>query len=326
MATRTQIIPLAEQFEPAMRDSLIRAFNKLRTQYTITQIEQMFASGGVETVLAYYENMEDIIASDFLNVFDNAANLGGSLAVEFIPASGVINPNFRYSQIDPATASYLNTYEFDLINTISTNTRDAVRSAVIDGYRDGLNPREQARNFRNTLGLTRKQEEWVANYRRQLTELDKRALERTLRDGRFDSTVRTAIDNNQPLSKTQIDKMVQRYRERLILSRSETIARTEALRAVSMGQEQGVQQLIRNRAIDTDNIRQFWIFTPDERTRAAHRMIPGMNPEEGIKLGELFRTPLGPLRFPRDPNGTAANTINCRCRRVFRMLDERGRL
>lgn len=139
-----------------------------------------------------------------------------------------------------------------------------------------------------------------------------RALERKLRDRRFDGTVRRAVREGQRLSPAQIDRMVDRYRDRYIKYRSEVIARTEAIRAVQGGQQALLESYVADGRIARQQIRRFWHYSHDGRTRSSHRAIPGMN-QEGVGMEEAFKTPLGPLKFPGDPNGRAENTINCRC-------------
>jgi hypothetical protein len=72
--------------------------------------------------------------------------------------------------------------------------------------------------------------------------------------------------------------------------------------------------------VDTGRLRRFWVKTNDSRTRDAHRAVPDMNPE-GVGMDEPYRTPLGPLMFPRDPNGSGANTIQCRCAERYALAD-----
>ena len=102
------------------------------------------------------------------------------------------------------------------------------------------------------------------------------------------------------------------------------IARTESMTAISVGQEEAIRQGVNSGAIQTVNrdgreLRGFWVATHDGRTRHAHLAIPGMNPK-GVPVGVAFKTPLGPMMMPRDPDGTAANTIQCRCRKRWRWV------
>jgi hypothetical protein len=111
--------------------------------------------------------------------------------------------------------------------------------------------------------------------------------------------------------------MVARYRDRYLKYRSETIARTEAIRAVNTGNVMAWKQAIADGKIDADAVTKQWVYTADARTRHAHRTIPGLNPK-GIGLDAAFQSELGPIRFPGDPDADAANTVNCRCTMIIR--------
>ena len=315
----------ANKYEPKMRSALIKAFNELRTQESRAAIVRALQEGGVEAVMRMYENIEPKIAAQLSPVIDQALGAGASLPATMIPAGAFLNKDVTVSLYNQATVSYLERYKLDLIQQIGSNTREAVRTSLIADQIAGINPVETARNFRNTLGLTAKQEQSVRNYRTYLETLDKQALQRELRDKRHDSVISRAIADQKPLSPEQIEKMTNRYREKYIKYRAETIARTEALRAVSIGNRAALDQMIGNADVDTEKLRRFWHYTGDSRTRQAHRDIPGMN-KEGRKLDEPFQTPLGPLMLPRDPSGSAENTIKCRCVEFYRLKLNDGKL
>lgn len=315
----------ANKYEPKMRSALIKAWNQLRTQESRAAIVRALQQGGVEGVMRLYETIEPTIASQLSPVIDQALGAGASLPATMIPAGAFLNQNVTVSLYNVATTSFLEKYKLDLIQQIGSNTREAVRTSLIADQIAGINPVETARNFRNTLGLTAKQEQSVRNYKGFLETLDTQALQRQLRDKRFDPTIARAIKDEVQLSPEQIEKMTNRYRERYIKYRAEMIARTEALRAVSIGHRAALDQMINNADVDTEKLRRFWHYTGDSRTRQTHREIPGLNPE-GRKLDEPFQTPLGPLMYPRDPMGSAENTIKCRCVEFYRLKLNDGKL
>jgi hypothetical protein len=201
------------------------------------------------------------------------------------------------------------------IREFSEEQRRATREALMSGIARGVNPRQQAIEFRQSIGLTQNQQQAVENYRRLLTEgrqnnlPSETALRRNLRDARFDRSIIRAIRDNRPLTEDQVNRMVSRYRERYIRYRSETIARTEALRAVHSGSEEMYQQAIEMGQIRPDQIRRTWNTAQDERVRGAHAQLHG----EVRGIDGVWTNSLGELRFPGDPLGTPANVINCRC-------------
>jgi SPP1 gp7 family putative phage head morphogenesis protein len=91
------------------------------------------------------------------------------------------------------------------------------------------------------------------------------------------------------------------FSDRMPAYRTETIARSESMRASNAGSselfsEWGVTQ-------------KEWLSTKDDRTRPEHADANGqvVNQDQPFKVGGED------LMFPLDPNGSPENTINCRC-------------
>lgn len=199
-----------------------------------------------------------------------------------------------------------------LIREVTDDQRQAILGALKAGVAKGLNPVDIARDFRSTIGLTAAQERYIDSYRRALesahTDLQAKAnaLGRQLRDGRFDRTIRSG----KALSQEQIDKMVQRYRERMIKLRAETIARTEALTAAHMGELAAWEAAIESGDINVQEIIQTWVTAHDARVRMTHRELEGQKRGWGVPFDSAGG---GKIRFPGDPLAPASMRINCRC-------------
>jgi hypothetical protein len=84
-----------------------------------------------------------------------------------------------------------------------------------------------------------------------------------------------------------------------------------------------MRQMVAGAAVDASRVKRFWVYTHDKRTRMSHREIPGMNPEGVDMDGGMYQTPLGPLQYPRDPNGIGSNTIQCRCAERFGLAEKK---
>lgn len=321
MAQESPFITIANKYEPRIRKALIKAFNELRTQESRAAIEKAITEGGLDAVMQMFININPKIAAHLGPILDEIINEGSQLPLEMIPPAAFYVADLSISIFNRYTVDFLQNYKLNLIRTISENTREAIRNSLVADAMAGRNPRETARVFRNTIGLTPKQEQAVRNYRSYLENLDKTALERKLRDKRSDSVILRAIRDGNPLKPEQIDSMVNRYRERYIKYRAETIARTEALRATSIGNRAAIDILINEGKVNLDIVRRFWVYTKDNRTRDPHRKVPSMNPN-GVRLDQPYQTPLGPLMYPRDPNGTAANTVQCRCVERYKLIKE----
>lgn len=201
--------------------------------------------------------------------------------------------------------------KMDLIQQISQEQRQIVRSIITDSVLNGQGPDVTARRVREAVGLTPTQAQHVANFRRELENLNARALGRALRDRRFDPTVKRAIREGTPLSAEQVDSMVAAYKRRYIAYRAVTISRTESLRAANLGQMEAVRDGIRDGSIDPATVVKRWIATKDGKTRDTHRDLDG---KEVRGVNSHFVTSTGALiRHPHDPDAPASETINCRC-------------
>jgi len=209
-----------------------------------------------------------------------------------------------------------------LIREFTEQQRRATNQALQRGMTAGINPRDQARLFRDSIGLTAKQEEWVANYRRNLNQLDRRALNRALRDRRMDGIIQRAIENGQPLPEAKIDKLVEKYRERMLKYRSEVIARTESLRSTHAGVREMYDQAIESGDLDPRQIMHIWNTAGDERVRnfpksqTSHVTMHNQERMHGVP----FTSGAGNMAFDPGTFGVAVDDIQCRCVRSTRIL------
>lgn len=222
-----------------------------------------------------------------------------------------------FDQFNPAVVEFTRQNKFELIRNFTREQTEATRQAILRGVQEGLNPREMARAFRDSIGLTKNQERAVANFRKLLEQNDPEALLRQLRDRRFDRTVARAIDFEGKLSKSEIKRMVDRYRDRMLKFRSETIARTEALPMVHKAHDEAVRQAVDKGVIEKSKIKRTWKSAHDDRVRdpktgakTSHRTMH--NQVRGF--GEAFVSGAGNLlMYPGEPNAPAVDRIQCRC-------------
>ena len=208
----------------------------------------------------------------------------------------------RFDQSNVRAVEMMERHQARLVREITDSQRNSVYQAISAGIREGKNPRETALDFRNAIGLTSRQEQAVRNYRRGLETNDLSiTLDRKLRDHRFDGTVRRAAEEETPIPAPQVDKMVERYRDRYLNYRAETISRTESLRSVNEAAQELWEQVAEGDSIIAeDEIRRRWSTSKDHRVRVWHRLIPALNPD-GVAITEPFRTPKGPLMYPWRP-------------------------
>jgi hypothetical protein len=214
-------------------------------------------------------------------------------------------------------------YALDRIVRITDEQRDAIRQALqSQAVLQGIGPLEVARTIKESIGLTPYQRSVVASFRTQLEQLDPRALERQLRDKRFDKTVQAAIETNTPLTEDQINTMVDAYHRKFVALRSRTIARTEAMRASSYGGLARAQEVLDQHP--ELEVTKKWMSTHDDRTRPTHVDLDGK--EVDGMLGHFVTTAGNTLRWPLDDQGVPEEVINCRCTLQYIFKPRRGQL
>lgn len=218
--------------------------------------------------------------------------------------------DFSFDPYDEDAVDLMNKLQLDFLDDFTAKQKRAIKAALSDALGDGQSYTSAARAIRDSIGLTETQWQSVNNYRSLLENGSSEALQRKLRDRRFDSTVENAIDSNDVLEQSQIDNMVDRYTDRMIDYRANNIARTESHRVLSAARNEAWQQTVDQLGLDSNEFTRMWNSTEDARVRDTHADMDGQT-VEGF---EPFVSPSGvTLAYPGDPSAPAEETINCRC-------------
>ena len=299
-----RLLDIIARAEPQLRRGLLNALAAARGADTLRELVELIGAGRLD------EALERAAAAGAVRLADEAAAvyvLAGREGAAFL--QDVLEVTVGFDQVNTRAVRIMQADRLRLINEFTAEQRLATRAALVDGIRRGLNPADQARNFRGSIGLTARQQAAVENYRTLLERGSTEALGRKLRDRRFDRTVRRAIRDSEPLTRAQVDRMAGRYRERSVAFRATTIARTEALRAVHSGTDEAYRQAIDAGAVDGDQLERTWVTARDERVRGSHVGLNGVT--RGVD--ETFPGTFGALRFPGDPAAPSSETVRCRC-------------
>lgn len=209
--------------------------------------------------------------------------------------------HLTYDPLDRATVDAQNAVNDAISADIEATAQSTAEQIVSDGLAAGLPARVIARALHETIGLSIREATAVENYRRALQGGGRGALQRALRDRRFDGTVRSG-----DLSEDQIERMVTRYADRFRSHRASRLAITESVRAANQGRRAAWAQYIERTGIGDDGVRRFWLTAGDELVCPICSAIPGLNPN-GVAFDEPFQTPIGELMGPPDPHPL------CRC-------------
>lgn len=293
-----------DKAEPKLRDAFLEMIALMKGAVSLSDLTILIEQGRLEeafaTMLGASARLGRVFNEQLMSAANNVAHQLNRTLGEII---------FDFDATNPFVMRAMRENRMRLISGFSARQREATRLALLDGASRGVNPREMARIFRSSIGLTPYQVRVVNNFRRSLESNDSAVFQRALRDKRFDATIRRAIRDGTPLTREQIDKMVGRYREKWLKYRAEVIARTEALRSVHLGEQMMFDQAIADGTLDPTNMQREWNTAKDERVRSSHSFMHNQTRgmQEEFTSGQGHRT-MHPGGF-----GVASEDIQCRC-------------
>lgn len=333
----SEIERLAAKVEPALAKALMNLLSSMQDGVDLDAIVAALRAGDVGKVTSLIAAATDAVTeSAVVNALQDAVWAAGALTATI--TGDFTSVAFQFNRLNPRLIDWLQGYSLGLIRQIKADTREAIREKLVTGMTAGENPIATARDIRTVVGLTRRQAKAVENYRKELETFHLRRTAagfglgrkvdrvngrqvfkpgedgapkdgidlRRLRDFRYDGKLKSAMASGKPLTPAQIDKMVAAYARKYRQFRSQTIARTEALRATNFGVQDAWRQLIESGGAPEALVRRQWLVAKDERLCAVCAPVPGLNPKRGVPFGQPFTTPNGPYMLP-------PLHPNCRC-------------
>lgn len=283
-------------------------------------------------------NLTDLAAAIEAREIDRALRIAGVTRADLFPFDSAISSAYVAGgqTIAAAAPSFAVSFGFDgratraeawardhvggLVTNIVTEQQEMLRTVITEQLAKGINPRQIASRISgakvgNTrqggfIGLSSPQQQYLKNAREDLEGFSERYFTRKLRDRRYDSIVRKAIDSKTPLSNRDIARITEAYSDRMLHHRAEVIARSESITALRAGRDEGVRQAIENGAMS--NVMKEWDDTGDQRTREDHVAMRG----QIVPMDQPFIAPDGSLlMYPGDGSlgASASQTTLCRC-------------
>lgn len=283
---------------PEMAAAVLRSFANVRDGMTEAAIVRAVQLGGVERLF------QEVLAQAVLDVaFAPVRDRLRSQVITGVRFYARDLPKVAQSKtlaigfdiLNPRMIDAVRTLETRVVTTLQASVRDVVLAHAENALRDGVNPRELGRSLRTVIGLAPNQEQAVRNYAAALRGDGRNPLDYQLRDKRFDGTVRKGA-----LTDTQIEKMTDAYRKKMISFNAETHARTATLDAQKAAQKLSWIDAIEKGAVDRRELMKRWVGVMDDRERDEHREMEG----ETVPFDQ-------PYSNGEDIPGSS--TWNCRC-------------
>jgi len=307
---------LISELERDVRDAFLQFLRDTTSEDMVSAVADRLERGDVQGALDLINVHIEAMGGTFPRIFIDAATAETSALIGQVrPLQPTVGVTFDPSY--PAAADLMRANKLEFVTRFTDTQAAATRAALAEALDTGAGIQDTARAFRESIGLTEDQVRAVNSYERLLRANSRLALDRVLRDRRFDPTVERAVQTGEPLSEDQINLMVDRYRARALASRAETLARTETIKTMSQAQDAAMEQTMAAAKIEPGRVEQTWNTIIDGRERFTHEILDGQVRPFGVP----FQSVSGALlRYPGDPSAPAAEIINCRCHRTFRIL------
>lgn len=305
-----KVMALINQLAPALVSEFLVAVSDLATGDWLPDVAEALERGDIDAVVARIFPADRV--AELAPKFGLAMRtVHEALGTEFVSGMRPLQPpigppvEFRFDVLDKRVVDTIRSQTNTLAAAFRETTTKGIKQYVLDGVKRGVNPKEVAETMLRdkVVGLSARGAQAVANYRASLVGTDRRAvlaraLQRESRDKRYDARVQRAIATQNRLPKEQIDKMVARFREKLLRHELQTIALSEALQANETVRQQSWMDAITRGYLDPRKYVKKWYVAKDERTCPICTGIAAMN-KNGVPVDGFFKVPNGePIRGP----------------------------
>lgn len=311
-----EIRKLIRNMEPKLRKAFLDAIDRVRGSIRIGELERLVASGDVAGIVRYLQ-IDPSDFGGFAALQQEILNSAGLAYASNIKIRGA-NVRFGWDMRNPLAQAAAETISSRFITRETEAAKQAVRRYLSEAFSAGRGPRDialdiagrvvQGRRQGGVVGLAEHQAQWVSNFRYYLETGNPRALQMTLRDKRFDATIRKGN-----LTKDQIDKFVARYSDRLLKHRAETIARTEMGFAVEQANQVSFQQAIDKAGVPVEFTYREWIHVPGKDQRDGHADLNRQRRYGNDTFTSVVGKYTAEMLHPHQEGVGAAHVANCRC-------------
>lgn len=317
---------------PEIREAFLQAISEITDRAVVSEMIKAIEEGDFEKL---YEmtGITPAVFDNLLTEIENVYASAGSDAVKEWPkliktSAGNFIPSFNMR--NSAVEKQLSDFSSAFITRITEEMKKNIQIILTESMTRGENPRTTALNIvgridpitkkrvGGIIGLSENQVRWVMDVRKYLETLDESYLNLGLRDKRFDSIFKKAVQSGQRLNAEKIIQIVTAYEQKALKYRADTIARTETIDAINRAEAMAVQQAIDEGKISKNMVRKWWDDTGDSRTRHSHmEMGKKYSKDKAIPVDEPFIFPSGEkCMYPGDTSlGLGPREIiNCRCK------------
>jgi hypothetical protein len=283
---KTKLEPIIDRLAPKMsrafQDAALQAQERIDLEVLAANVEAGSIGRAVRALGMETFTGEDLSGlAPFLVQAHAAGRLLGAEGLQIRKAEPRKKPALELA-LDVTNVKALEAAEeqaADLLTAVNLETKATVRGLIARAYKEQITAHDTARLIRDVVGLNDRQATALFNYRAGLVE-----------DGR-------AAD--------QVSRMSERYGNRLLRQRADTIAQTEIHRASAEGQHELWREGVMEGFINPATARRIWIA--NEGACEWCEAVESLN-ADGVPIDGQFQTPDGD-----SIDGPEESHVGCRC-------------
>lgn len=262
-----------------MTSRLLKAWAIIRELLTEAEAGRLIQSGTAELLLQQVLTEPDLDRAflSFRQKLRETIEASYQLSIKDTPKAGKIDgvSAIAFDHLSPKVIDAIRTLESDALNTLKSDVKEVTRAFIENGLRDGKAPRAIARQLRTVIGMAPNQEAAVRNFEKLLRSNDGEALNRALRDKRFDGTITKAFAGDG-LSESQIETMTAAYKRRMIAANANLNASTHTRSAYKLGQKLSWQDADEQGVVPEEfEATKTWVHFDQENPRPHHVAMDG---------------------------------------------------
>ena len=145
----------------------------------------------------------------------------------------------RFDLVDPHAVAWINQHSAELVRYVGQSSKTAIREIIQDGFVNGITPQQMALRIEQHIGLDPARSRSLAKYRAALLE--------------------------GGVPRGEVDKLTDRFSDRLLKARGLAIAVNESLEAMGWGSYENTRQAVFRGVLDPAVWEGYRIITPDDR-------------------------------------------------------------
>lgn len=347
MATKNEKIQaqmfraLIQNLTPAMQRAFFDSVASLYAGVDYVALNRALAGGDVDGAVAALR-IEESAFLPMYQAHQQAYIQGATETVASFRFAGIDSATaagIRFDMFNPRAEAFLATTSAEMVKQVADDTRRAVRESILRGYQAGMGPKDIGINIAGRVVSGVRRDGVLGLDANRAYRLDMVSEGMRTADGvaglvikRADGTlvlrykvnkateaaILSAYRKGEAVPESVRIRSYNQFRNALLKSRADTVAKVETARAVMSGRDEEWRQTLEKLGRDPAEVIKTWQHGSGGQDPRIHHVQMNNKSVTGLDTPFVFSNG-AMLQYAHDPSGAASETINCTCDSTFRL-------